>query len=199
MIHRFRVQNFKSLLDVTVDLAPVTVLVGRGGTGKSNFVESIRTLRDIIASPENHHRLQQSWQQMRPAVAADGPTRFEVEFSINGIPDRFRYHLALGNQENLSFPLDESLVLGDTTLFHQTCEAVSDRHPPRGAKWVTEPDLAQVPQAGPLAIGRIPSISEIVVALTALTSGIGCYVFPDKVLSGSRQDAERGAGNGPAL
>jgi len=28
-----------SLLDVTVDLAPVTVLVGRSGTGKSNFAD----------------------------------------------------------------------------------------------------------------------------------------------------------------
>ncbi len=44
MIHRFRVQNFKSLIDVSVDLEPMTVLVGKSGTGKSNFVEAIQTL-----------------------------------------------------------------------------------------------------------------------------------------------------------
>ncbi|HMF38798.1 MAG TPA: hypothetical protein VKF17_19340 [Isosphaeraceae bacterium] len=33
MIHRFHVQNFKSIVDVDVDLSPVTVLVGKSGTG----------------------------------------------------------------------------------------------------------------------------------------------------------------------
>ena len=37
MIHRFRVQNFKSIVDVDVDLSPVTVLVGKSGTGKSSL------------------------------------------------------------------------------------------------------------------------------------------------------------------
>jgi AAA15 family ATPase/GTPase len=36
MITRLRVQNFKSIIDVTVDLSAVTVLVGESGTGKSN-------------------------------------------------------------------------------------------------------------------------------------------------------------------
>ena len=48
MIRRFRVQNFKSLIDVTVDLSPVTVLVGKSGTGKSNFVQALRWLRQTF-------------------------------------------------------------------------------------------------------------------------------------------------------
>jgi AAA ATPase domain len=47
MIHRFRVRVFKSIADVDVDLSPVTVLVGRSGTGKSNFVQALRFLRDV--------------------------------------------------------------------------------------------------------------------------------------------------------
>ena len=50
MIHRFRVQNFKSIVDVDVDLSPVTVLVGKSGTGKSNFVQALRFLRDVLIS-----------------------------------------------------------------------------------------------------------------------------------------------------
>ena len=42
MIHRLRVQNFKSIIDVAVDLSPVTVLVGKSGSGKSNFIQSLR-------------------------------------------------------------------------------------------------------------------------------------------------------------
>ena len=45
MIKRIRVQNFRSLADVTVDLDPLTILIERSGTGKSNFIDAIRFLR----------------------------------------------------------------------------------------------------------------------------------------------------------
>ncbi|MEZ6088218.1 MAG: AAA family ATPase [Pirellulaceae bacterium] len=48
MIHEIRIQNFKSIQDVTVEFSDVTVLVGRSGTGKSNFVEAVRFLRDLL-------------------------------------------------------------------------------------------------------------------------------------------------------
>src|SRR5437868_2230582 len=98
MIHRLRVQNFKSIVDVAVDLSPVTVLVGRSGTGKSNFIQSLRLLRDALSSqqPNLVQLLQQQWSQMRPAIISDGPTSFEVEFSIGGIDERFKYQLSFG-------------------------------------------------------------------------------------------------------
>jgi hypothetical protein len=48
MIKQIRIENFRSLVNVTVDLDPLTVLIGRSGTGKSNFVEAIRFLRDSL-------------------------------------------------------------------------------------------------------------------------------------------------------
>src|SRR5580704_436854 len=50
MIKQIRIQNFRSLVDVTVDLDPLTVLIGRSGTGKSNFVQAIRFLRDLLTA-----------------------------------------------------------------------------------------------------------------------------------------------------
>jgi len=48
MIHRIKIKGYKSL-DVDVELNPeVTVLVGRSGSGKSNFVEALRFLRDAL-------------------------------------------------------------------------------------------------------------------------------------------------------
>ncbi len=176
MIHRFRVQNFKSIIDVAVDLAPVTILVGRSGTGKSNFVEAVRALRDILSSQQEGQHLQQKWAQLCPATKPEALTRFEVEFSIAGISEPFTYQLALGNSGPMEPPAEELLRLGATVLFHQS-----------NSKWESEPELLQVPQPGPPALGRIPSISEVVVAFTALTSGIGCYVFPNTVLTGGPQ------------
>jgi len=165
------------------------VLVGKSGTGKSNFVESIRALRDILwlqQASQPFQQLLQGWQQTRPATNPNVNTDFEVEFSIAGIPERFSYELCIGKLQPIAPPAREILRLGDKVLFHQADE-----------KWVCEPELLQVPQPGPLALGRIPSIPEIVVAFTALTTGIGCHVFPDKVLSCDNPNQEfNGGGSG---
>jgi predicted ATPase len=46
LLTRLRVQNFRSLADVTVEFGPLTVLVGPNGAGKSNLVDALRFLRD---------------------------------------------------------------------------------------------------------------------------------------------------------
>jgi predicted ATPase len=173
MIHRFRVQNFKSIVDINVELSPVTVLVGKSGTGKSSFVQALRFLRDVLISKQTLH---QSWQQLRPVMASDAPTTFRVEFSVAGIEEKFQYELSINKGGSVLPPDNERLMLGDKYLFHQL------RAGSGSARWEAEPELIQVPQPGAIALGRIPSISEIVIAFTALTSGIGCYIFSDNVL-----------------
>ena len=173
MIHRFWVQNFTSLVDVDVDLSPVTVLIGRSGTGKSNFVQALRFLRDVLVS---NQALQHSWLQLRPVTAPNAPTSFFVEFSVDGIDARFQYELTIDRLGPAKPPSEERLSLGGRCLFHQISTG------PNSARWATEPDLVHVPPPGAIALGRIPSISEIVIAFTALASGIGCYVFSNRVL-----------------
>lgn len=60
MLQRLRVRNFKSLREVSADLAPLSILFGPNGSGKSNFLEAIqllswignaRTLQDALGSP----------------------------------------------------------------------------------------------------------------------------------------------------
>src|SRR5262245_23717828 len=112
MIHRFRVQNFKSLIDVTVDLSPVTVLVGKSGTGKSNFVHALRLLRDVLSSPQKLAYVAQAWDQARPAMSPDASTKFEVEFSIAGIDEKFAYELSFSREGPRLPPIGERLNLG---------------------------------------------------------------------------------------
>ena len=52
MIEQIRIQNFKSIRDVTVELSPVTVLIGRSGVGKSNFLRAIRFLRNYLLNAD---------------------------------------------------------------------------------------------------------------------------------------------------
>ncbi|HWN43204.1 MAG TPA: AAA family ATPase [Thermoanaerobaculia bacterium] len=44
MLRRFRVQGFKSLLDVELELAPLVVLMGPNAAGKSNLLEALLLL-----------------------------------------------------------------------------------------------------------------------------------------------------------
>ncbi len=46
-ITEFRVQNFKSLKDVRIELRKFNLLVGRNATGKTNVIEAFKLLRDV--------------------------------------------------------------------------------------------------------------------------------------------------------
>jgi predicted ATPase len=52
MLSRFKVEHYKSLFDIDVDLEPLTVFIGPNGSGKSNVCEALAigsaTLREII-------------------------------------------------------------------------------------------------------------------------------------------------------
>jgi AAA15 family ATPase/GTPase len=54
VLSRFRVQGFKSLLDVELELAPLVVLMGPNAAGKSNILESF--LRPGTAAAGMHVR-----------------------------------------------------------------------------------------------------------------------------------------------
>ncbi len=182
MIHRLRVQNFKSILDVNVKLSPVTVLVGKSGTGKSNFVNALRFLRDLLTS---ENKLEE-WALVKPASHPKASLSFEIEFSIAGIEEPYTYTLAFSPHGPKFTLSEERLLVGTQCLFHQR---VSDGQTPGTAQWVEEPNLVQLPHSGPIALGRLPSMTDAVIAFTALTSGIGCYAFSDNVLCSVGQPA----------
>jgi predicted ATPase len=51
MLTRFRVQGFKSLLDVELELAPLVVLMGPNAAGKSNLLEALLLLSRLATEP----------------------------------------------------------------------------------------------------------------------------------------------------
>lgn len=183
MIHRIRIQNYKSLRDVTVEMSPVTVFIGRSGTGKTNFVSAIRFLRDYLALGATVE-LSQQFAACKCATHAAGAMEFEVEFDVPGFPFQFVYTLRLGERGLLETPRIESLTYGTEIIFSQV------RSDQKGPQWEKQPSLVSPPEPGPAALGRLPGLEEVVVAYTALTAGIGVYAFPYGVLTmagGSRR------------
>lgn len=172
MLRRLTVRNFKSLENTCVEFGPVTVLVGRSGTGKTNFVTALRFLRNYLFFGQTVLQEFGDWRQLIPATQQKHPMIFDVIFDVKGIEAPFQYRVVLHESGPQGAVSQESLKLGEECLFWQA-----------QGKWRHEPQLVSVPKPGLPIIGRIPSIPEVVIAYTALTSGIGWYHFPATVLA----------------
>jgi predicted ATPase len=103
MFKTIKIRNFKSLGDVTVNLDPVTVLIGPTGTGKSNFVEALRFLREYLLLRNEAAIIQRSyggWQQLVCATA-DRPITldFSLQFDAPGLGVTFHYDLGFREQQ----------------------------------------------------------------------------------------------------
>src|SRR5262249_27738302 len=47
-LRRVRIRGYKSIAFCDVSLEPLTILVGRNASGKSNFLDALAFLRDIV-------------------------------------------------------------------------------------------------------------------------------------------------------
>src|SRR3954462_14145631 len=47
-LRRVRIRGYKSIAACDVRLQPLTILVGRNGAGKSNFLDALAFLRDVV-------------------------------------------------------------------------------------------------------------------------------------------------------
>jgi len=187
MIHRIRIQNYKSLRDVTVDLSPVTVLIGKSGTGKTNFISAIRFLRDYLAGHQDELARQQS--ACKCATNPSGTMEFEIEFTVPELADAFHYAITFGEQVQ-AHPKSESLRYGARVVFAQgLVESGPGVHDL--PQWSARPGLVNVPNPGPAALRRLPGLEEVAVAQAALTEGIGIYKFPYDVVSESSSVRQR--------
>ena len=53
-IYTISLQNFRSIRDATVDLAPLTVVYGKNGSGKSSLLYGLLTLRNFLSNPNQN-------------------------------------------------------------------------------------------------------------------------------------------------
>ena len=178
MLKHVRITNYKSLGDVSVSLEPVTVLIGRSGTGKTNFVEALRLLRDSVRLNAAHLRDPHEFQRCLP-VTASGPIELllDVTFDAPGVEGEFQYRIGnrfevRGPNSFVQSPPEEFLLLGKRILFHQ-----------EKGQWMEPPQVVNPPTPQGPMLGAITGIPEISTAHLVLSAGIGCYSFPDTILT----------------
>jgi predicted ATPase len=86
----YRFVNFKSFADATLDLdrAPVTVLIGRNGSGKSNAIEALTLLASLVqGTPLSAVETQMG----DPASPLRGGLRRSARFGTNAIELKFDF------------------------------------------------------------------------------------------------------------
>ena len=85
MINQVRIQNFKCLRDVTVDLERFTVFVGANGSGKTSVLQALDMLCRAFRSPQGDW--EGEFRQRRSRGAKD---EVEVAAVCDGTQYRFR-------------------------------------------------------------------------------------------------------------
>jgi predicted ATPase len=71
---RVRIRNYKSIGRCDVPLRPLSVLVGRNGSGKSNFLDALRFVAEALQTSLDHaikSRVKYSETIDQPAMTAD--------------------------------------------------------------------------------------------------------------------------------
>jgi predicted ATPase len=73
-LRRVRIRGYKSIAFCDVTLEPLTVLVGRNGAGKSNFLDALAFLRDIVKFDLNEAVQRHGGMGAIPSHLSDEPT-----------------------------------------------------------------------------------------------------------------------------
>lgn len=168
MIQHIRIQNYRSLVDVSVDLEPLTVLIGRSGTGKTNFVNALRLLRRLLSRQDSMPLPERS--ALWPMTGNASELRYTLRLAIPSYRDTLTYSVTFRKEKGY-YPIAEELSAADNPVFRQ-----------ESGKWVVPPPIQPTPGPGELALGKLSGLRPAMIAHVALTSGIGCYDFPGNVI-----------------
>jgi predicted ATPase len=183
MIKRIKICDFKSIRELDLALDPVTVLVGRSGTGKSNIVQAIRFLRNILLNQEQGINYEWGWERIVPVGEKKPKTSIEVTFTLPGEDEEYTYRIAFGVIAQHNFPNQvilkaEHLSLGKNMIFSRV------RDDSRGWMWEKAPEVAVPPHQQDIPIiSSFPSLQKVVFAYAGLSTGIGYYHFPASILA----------------
>lgn len=170
MITRVRVKNFLSLFDIDVRLDPLTVLIGRSSTGKSNFLRAIKLVKDVLLSGQSG--LMHSKQFFTKAKDA---CEITLDLRLSNSNTHYTYSLRIDTSKQLQ----EYLAKDDVLVFSRI-----------GTQWKHAPKIANLPTIDKqnTALNLLTSIRDVKIVYLLLTMGVGYYEFPSNVLQLKKED-----------
>src|SRR3990172_10455436 len=85
-LRRVRIRNYKSIAGCDVQLGRLTVLVGRNGSGKSNFLDALRFIADGLQTSLDHAIKSRGGVDAVRRKSTGHPHNFSVEVELK-LPD----------------------------------------------------------------------------------------------------------------
>lgn len=114
MITKLHIENFKCLRDVTVELQPLTVLIGKNDTGKTSFLEALGVLGGLVRRDGAIIWPDASIDNVISRGAAERKIQWRAEVSPSSrfsLPGPAAYALSLGFDRGAFRVVDEQLTV----------------------------------------------------------------------------------------
>jgi predicted ATPase len=133
MIKRVHVKNYRGIGDVSVDLGPLTALVGRNSAGKSSFVDVLRFVRDAMTIGLDDAILQRQGIATLRRWAPTRPYDIEIGLSVQtrSFVAEYAFVIASGQEGNYRVKSERCVV--------SRPDRPAIRFERSGERWVTPP------------------------------------------------------------
>ena len=143
MITRVQIKHFRNLADVDVHLGPLTVLVGRNGAGKSNFLDALRFVRDALTDGVNTAIYKRGGiEAIRHRSLQTPPDDIEIALEVTTPDGKARYTFTVGTEQQ-----EYRRVKAEALQYESKINAVSEiEFETKDGKWITYPTDAFVTQ-----------------------------------------------------
>ncbi len=159
MIDQIRIQNFKCIQDATLDLCPLTVLIGPNDSGKTSLLESIRLLEKFVTQEElpreqierQVYRLQ-SKRVLRWRIvgsARSQPLTVNLSMPASGGQGFIEWNIA-DHENDSSLGIDRQLELAacrELTARYWESSGIYKFEPPK-LRWPHAPDDTELSKTG---------------------------------------------------
>lgn len=154
-LKRVRIRNYKSIEFCDVSLEPLTLFVGRNASGKSNFLDALGFLSDLMdVSASEAVERRNGWNCVHFRGDTTGELEFYLEFSLElPAPRDVRYWVTLREDARTHEVLVESerLSLVPPLSFDAFLDLLDPQHP----GWMDLRKTVGIPVSDRLLIGNL--------------------------------------------
>lgn len=102
-LNRVQVRNYKSIADCDVELGRLTLLVGRNGAGKSNFLDALRFVSDGLETSLDHAIKSRGGIAAVRRISTGHPRNFTIALDLELPEHHAEYYFEIGSQPKGGF------------------------------------------------------------------------------------------------
>ena len=114
MLDRIKIEGYKSIKGLDLELQPINLLIGANGSGKSNFISFFRLVQNMIGQRLKNYTMVQSADTLLHYGRKH--TQFikgEFEYNLN----TYKFTLQAREDESLFIAEERSILKNDQVLY----------------------------------------------------------------------------------